>query len=336
MNAQRAELCFGLDIGSTTVKLVVVERQSQDIIWRDYRRHETRQLDVAADMITAAINETGARIGADQLFVTGQGSQVLADDLDVASVHEVNAIVAASRALHPQCRSIIELGGQDAKIVVFRENGEELRRHASMNDKCAGGTGSVIDKLGTKLGFDSEGLRKARFDGLRIHPVAGKCGVFAETDLIGLQKQGVPEDELLASLFDSIVGQNLSVLTRGFTLHPQVLLIGGPHAFFPGLVEAWRAAIPKTWAERDVQVDLSAGIDKQIIVPEGAQDFAALGAVLSGLEEELVSPLFDPEKIRKINDLRRRDLRKKRAGKPLVGSDEELQAFLQAFFFLLF
>ena len=207
MNAQRAELCFGLDIGSTTVKLVVLERETKQILWRDYRRHETQQLGVAADMIQRALEETGAHLGRDQFFVTGQGSQVLADDLGVASVHEVNAVVAATRANYPQCRSIIELGGQDAKIVVFRENGEELRRHASMNDKCAGGTGSVIDKLGTKLGFDREGLRKARFNGLRIHPVAGKCGVFAETDLIGLQKQGVPEDELLASLFDSIVGQ---------------------------------------------------------------------------------------------------------------------------------
>ena len=121
------------------------------------------------------------------------------------------------------------------------------------------------------------------------------------------------------------------MLTRGFTLHPQVLLIGGPHAFFPGLVEAWRAAIPKTWAERKVEVDLSDGIEKHIFVPDGAEDFAALGAVLSGLEEGLQSPLIDPEIIRQINNQRRQELRSQRAGAPLVRNKEELDAFLQAY-----
>ncbi len=172
MNAQRAQLCVGLDIGSTTVKAVAVERHSRQILWRDYRRHETRQLETAAAMLDQLCAETGARPGHDQLFATGTGAGVLADEAGVALVHEVNAVVAATRTYFPDCRSIVELGGQDAKIVVFRENGEELRRHASMNDKCAGGTGSVIDKLGAKLGFDAEGLRSAHHQCLPIHPAA--------------------------------------------------------------------------------------------------------------------------------------------------------------------
>ncbi|MFH1809310.1 MAG: BadF/BadG/BcrA/BcrD ATPase family protein [Pseudomonadota bacterium] len=330
MNAERARLCVGLDIGSTTVKTVVVERASRQILWRDYRRHEARQLDVAADMIERLCAEIGARPGHDQLFVTGSGAQVIAEAAGVPLVHEVNAVVAAARSLYPSCRSIIELGGQDAKIIVFRENGDELRRHASMNDKCAGGTGSVIDKLGMKLGFDEAGLSQAHHAGLRIHPVAAKCGVFAETDLIGLQKQGVPEDELLASLFDAIVMQNLAVLTRGFTLLPDVLLVGGPHAFIPGMVEAWREAIPRTWSEREVGIagDTAA---QHILVPDGAHDFAALGAILAGLEDGVSGALLTPTAMRRLVETQRQVARTQYLGEPLVVDDAELKAFHAAY-----
>jgi len=326
MNARRAKLCVGLDVGSTTVKAVVLERSSRQILWRSYRRHETRQLEVAEAMLEDLCRETGAQPGRDSIFLTGTGGQVIAEATDTAYVQEVNAVSTAARELFPECRSIVELGGQDAKIIIFREQGGELRRHASMNDKCAGGTGAVVDKLGAKLGFDAAGLRAARYAGLRIHPVAGKCGVFAETDLIGLQKQGVPEDELLASLYDAIVLQNLSVLTRGFTLQPQVLLIGGPHAFLPGLVEAWRHAIPRTWRERGIDVD-AAELPRQIAVPDGAEDFAALGAVLAGLEEERDSRLLAPAAIQRLATQQRVTARTRQVGPPLVADRVELDAF---------
>ena len=102
-----------------------------------------------------------------------------------------------------------------------------------MNDKCAGGTGAVIDKINAKLRIPADQLCDMGYDGIKLHPVAGKCGVFAETDINCLQKMGVPPDELMASLFDAIVGQNLSVLTRGNTLRPHVLLLGGPNTLHP-------------------------------------------------------------------------------------------------------
>src|SRR6476620_12600803 len=114
-----------------------------------------------------------------------------------------------------------------------------------MNDKCAGGTGAVIDKINAKLKIPADELCNQGYHGIRLHPVAGKCGVFAETDINGLQKQGVPARELMASLFESIVQQNLAVLTRGHTLRPVVLLLGGPNFYIKSMMDCWRVNIPK-------------------------------------------------------------------------------------------
>ena len=124
------------------------------------------------------------------------------------------------------------------------------------------------------------------YNGIKLHPVAGKCGVFAETDINGLQKQGIPPDQLMASLFDAIVLQNLTVLTRGHTLRPHVLLLGGPNSFIRGMKEAWQQNIPRTWEERKVQLPEGAKPEELIKVPENAQYFAALGAVEFGKDEE--------------------------------------------------
>src|SRR6185295_9390563 len=148
--------------------------------------------------------------------------------------------------------SVIALGCQDAKIIVVKpdlESGKK-KKIPSRNDKCAGGTGAVIDKINAKLKIPGEHLCDMGYRGLKLHPVAGKCGVFAETDVNGLQKQGVPPDELMASLFESIIQQNLSVLTRGNTLRPKVLLLGGPNTYIRGMVECWRNNIPIVWKER--------------------------------------------------------------------------------------
>ena len=149
--------------------------------------------------------------------------------------------------MHPEVYSVIELGGQDAKIIVFKDDNESGRKKKipSMNDKCAGGTGAVIDKINAKLKIPAAELGDQGYHGIKLHKVAGKCGVFAETDINGLQKVGTPPDQLMASLFDAIVLQNLSVLTRGHTLRPHVLLLGGPNTFIRGMREAWQANIPK-------------------------------------------------------------------------------------------
>src|SRR5262249_22996925 len=182
----------------------------------------------------------------------------------------------------------VEVGGQDAKIIVFKPDPETGRKKKipSMNDKCAGGTGAVIDKINAKLKIPASELCQQGYLGIKLHKVAGKCGVFAETDINGLQKEGTPSDELMASLFDAIVLQNLTVLTRGHTLRPHVLLLGGPNTFIRGMREAWQHNIPKMWAERGVEVPAGESPETLIKTPDNAQYFAALGALEFGKDED--------------------------------------------------
>jgi activator of 2-hydroxyglutaryl-CoA dehydratase/predicted nucleotide-binding protein (sugar kinase/HSP70/actin superfamily) len=292
-------LMIGLDIGSTTVKFVVVDPRSDEILLQDYQRHDTRQPEKTLEMLLAierafpAVPHSAFRV-----FATGSGGAGLARHVGAKFVQEVNAVSLAVEHLFPDVQSVVELGGQDAKIIIFKtdephsadgkidgKKGGKKRKIPSMNDKCAGGTGAVIDKINAKLKIPSDRLCEMGYDGIRLHPVAGKCGVFAETDINGLQKQGVPAGELMASLFDSIVLQNLSVLTRGHTLRPRVLLLGGPNCYIKGMRECWRHHLPLLWQERQVAVPSDARAEDLVIVPEHAQYFAALGAVRFGKAE---------------------------------------------------
>src|SRR5262247_79820 len=278
----------GLDVGSTTVKAVVVDEASDRIIWSDYQRHETKQPEKTLEFLKRMEAELSLCHDNCRVFMTGSGGSALASLVGGKFVQEVTAVSLAVEKLHPQVNSVVELGGQDAKIIVFKEDPESGRKKKipSMNDKCAGGTGAVIDKINAKLRIPVEELGDQGYLGIKLHKVAGKCGVFAETDINGLQKEGTPSDELMASLFDAIVLQNLTVLTRGHTLRPHVLLLGGPNTFIRGMKEAWQHNIPKTWKERGVEVPTGESPQSLIKVPANAQYFAALGAVQFGRDEE--------------------------------------------------
>ena len=214
----------------------------------------------------------------------------LVSKLGAKFVQEVNAVCLAVEKVHPAAGSVIELGGQDAKIIVFKEDPETGRKKKipSMNDKCAGGTGAVIDKINAKLRIPAQELCDQGYDNIKLHHVAGKCGVFAETDINGLQKQGIPTSELMASLFEAIIGQNLSVLTRGHTLRPEVILLGGPNTYIRGMREAWQHHIPRMWKEREVPVPDGVDPKTLIVVPQNAQYYAALGAVEYGDRKSVV------------------------------------------------
>jgi activator of 2-hydroxyglutaryl-CoA dehydratase/predicted nucleotide-binding protein (sugar kinase/HSP70/actin superfamily) len=197
-----------------------------------------------------------------------------------------------------------------------------------MNDKCAGGTGAVIDKINAKLRIPSEELCNQGYHGLKLHPVAGKCGVFAETDINSLQKMGVPKDELMASLFEAIVGQNLAVLTRGNTLRPVVLLLGGPNTYVRGMTEAWKHNIPKIWEERNYP--LPEGVDPRdlITVPKNAQYFAAIGAVEFGRQEEPGIGIYKgTTDLEYYINFGRLEEKKKKGAAGLSRSANELEAF---------
>ena len=288
MSEMNDRLCIGLDVGSTTVKVVVVDPATDEIVWQDYQRHDTKQPEKTLELLRRIEDEFLLPPENHRIFVTGSGGHALTPRIGAKFVQEVNAVSLAVERLHPDAGSVIELGGQDAKIIIFKEDPETGKKQKipSMNDKCAGGTGAVIDKINSKLRIPPQELCNQGHAGIKLHPVAGKCGVFAETDINSLQKMGVPRDQLMASLFEAIVGQNLSVLTRGNTLRPEVLLLGGPNTYIRGMVEAWRHNIPQVWEERNYP--LPAGVDpKELIkVPENAQYFAAIGAVQFGKQEE--------------------------------------------------
>src|SRR5205814_6846364 len=285
---QQNKFMVGLDVGSTTVKAVVVNAATDEILWQDYQRHETKQPEKTLEFLKRMEKDAGISRHNTRMFLTGSGGGGIAEQIGAKFVQEVTAVSLAVEKLHPEVYSVVELGGQDAKIIVFKDDDESGRKKKipSMNDKCAGGTGAVIDKINAKLKIPVAELANQGYHKIKLHKVAGKCGVFAETDINGLQKTGTPPDELMASLFEAIVLQNLSVLTRGHTLRPHVLLLGGPNSFIRGMREAWQANIPRMWKERKVEIPEGSKPEDLIKVPGNAQYFAALGAVEFGKDED--------------------------------------------------
>jgi predicted CoA-substrate-specific enzyme activase len=323
-----------LDVGSTTVKAIVVDAATDTTIWQDYQRHETRQPEKCLEFLKRMEADTGISSENTRIFITGSGGGTIAEMVGAKFVQEVHAVSLAVEKLHPEVYSVIELGGQDAKIIVFKDDEETGRKKKipSMNDKCAGGTGAVIDKINAKVKIPAAELANQGYHGIKLHKVAGKCGVFAETDINGLQKTGTPPDELMASLFEAIVLQNLSVLTRGHTLRPHVLLLGGPNGFIRGMREAWQANIPRMWKERKVEIPEGVKPEDLIKVPENAQYFAALGSVEFGKDEEPeVGRYLGTEKLSYYIDYGRAEEKAAAGGKGLISDESEFGLFKSAY-----
>jgi activator of 2-hydroxyglutaryl-CoA dehydratase/predicted nucleotide-binding protein (sugar kinase/HSP70/actin superfamily) len=332
-------LLIGVDVGSTTVKAVVLDPDTMEIIWSDYQRHNTKQPEKTLELLEAieAAFPLSLR-GSWRVFMTGSGSGPLCKPTGAKFVQEVNAVTLAVERLHPDVMSVIELGGQDAKIIMFTcaklPNGEDGEKIAvpSMNDKCASGTGATIDKCMIKAGMPIEEVGKLHFDDTKLHHVAAKCGVFAETDIVNLVKSGIPACEVLCSLADAIVLQNLSVLTRGNTLKHKVLLLGGPNTYLPFLQECWRKRIPETWEERGYDYPKDIPIEELIFVPDNAEYYAAFGACAFGLyEADNVGVYQGTAGLREYMDSGRKERLAETAGPPLVESPEEIDEFRELY-----
>jgi activator of 2-hydroxyglutaryl-CoA dehydratase/predicted nucleotide-binding protein (sugar kinase/HSP70/actin superfamily) len=326
-------LAIGMDVGSTTVKAAVVNPVNKEILWSDYQRHQTKQPEKMLELLTAikAAFPTDTRF---RIFLTGSGSGPLCEPSGGKFVQEVNAVTLAVERLHPDVGSVIELGGQDAKIIMFKndEGTGGKTATASMNDKCASGTGATIDKCFLKVNAPPEMVTTLRFDDSKLHHVAAKCGVFAETDIVNLIKSGIPAKEVLCSLADAIVMQNLSVLTRGGTLKPRVLLLGGPNTYLPFLQDCWRLRIPQVWRERQFAFPEDVPIEELIFVPKNAELYAAFGAVLYGLhEDESVGWLAPLEQLEEYITKGRKARLGETAGPPLSKNEIELNEFREAY-----
>lgn len=336
---KNADLVIGMDVGSTTVKAVVVHPATREVLWHDYQRHQTRQPETVLAFLERMIDVFPPQpIDRWRIFLTGSGASPLCGPTGGLFVQEVNAVTLAVEHVHPDVLSVIELGGQDAKIIFFKPDRATGQKSAaaSMNDKCASGTGATIDKCLIKVGAAPGFAESLRFDARKLHHVAAKCGVFAETDIVNLVKAGIPQDEVLNSLADAIVLQNLSVLTRGSTLRPKVLLLGGPNTYLPFLRDCWRLRIPETWRDRGIDVPAGVPIEELIFVPPQAELYAAIGAAYYGLAQDAESPEV-AGRLRPLDDLHafittgRRARLGERAGPPLSRSEEETRQFVERY-----
>ena len=311
---------LGLDVGSTTVKAVLLDDENM-IRWQRYERHRTRQLDKVMDFF-ALIREN---FGDPDLhvFTTGSGGKQVARLMGVRHYQEVNALGTAVEHLHQNIASVFELGGQDSKYITWRgSNG----RFVAMNDRCAGGTGATIDRILLKLCITQRSLLDIAYDPQMLYPVAGKCGVFAETDLNSLQKQGVATEALLLSLFQAIVEQNLTVLARGHMPVPPLLLLGGPNVFFPALRGTWQARLESLWQERDIAFDRDA-----VRVPHNALYYGALGTALLRASIESGEPAIGcstfMDRIAESREKGNPEGTLKSGGPPLLHTEEERRHF---------
>ncbi|MDR0502502.1 MAG: acyl-CoA dehydratase activase-related protein [Treponema sp.] len=270
----------GLDVGSMTVKCILFNEENR-VLWKEYRRHNGHQKDCVRDFlfhINEEFPEAKLRIA-----ITGSGSRTLKEALDAQFIQEVNALTLAVETYIPGANSVIELGGQDAKVILWK--GDKNNRHTItyMNDKCAGGTGSTIDKIMSKIGISQEDAAKITLKKKQIHHIAAKCGVFAETDVVGLLKAGVSREEIFVSLCSAIVKQNIEVLVHGNVLADKVLLLGGPNTYIPVLRDLWREQIAETWKIHGFSPSES-GMREAVFLPDDSQYFAAIGAVLFARE----------------------------------------------------
>ncbi len=330
INPRTDTVMVGIDVGSTTVKAVVVDPQTKQILWADYQRHQTKQPEFVQSFLER-IEACFPNVAKPEIrmFMTGSGAGPICEHIGAKFVQEVNAVTLAVETNHPDVGSVVELGGQDAKIIIFKE-GKDGGKTAltSMNDKCASGTGATIDKCFIKVGLPAEEVQKIVWDDSKLHHVAAKCGVFAETDIVNLIKSGIPSNEIMCSLADAIVMQNLSVLTRGNTLRSKVLLLGGPNTYLGFLKACWRQRIPQTWEDRGYKYDKTVPIEELIITPDNSQYYAAYGAVLFGMYEPAHVGLYTglPGLVEFIAHGRKSKLGES-AGPPLVKHEDEVTEF---------
>ena len=263
----------GIDVGSTTVKLVILDSR-QNLVFGKYRRHHAHTLDVAAQLL----QEAKESLGDCELRIktTGSGAINLGKALGIGFVQEVVAVATALQTVAPQTDVAIELGGEDAKIIYFRGGLEER-----MNGVCAGGTGSFIDQMAALLQTDAEGLNQAASHYEHIYPIAARCGVFAKTDIQPLINEGATKEDLAASVLQAVVNQTISGLACGKPIRGCVAFLGGPLHFMTELKKAFIRTLKLT--------------PENVVDPENSHLFAAMGAALESgdAQPRLIGDLID-------------------------------------------
>ena len=282
--AEPAPLHIGIDVGSTTVKLAILD-MANDVKFSVYRRHHA---DVRATIVEV-LSEAAADFGDKRMTIaiTGSGGLLLAQWLGIEFVQEVIASKTAVETFIPATDVAIELGGEDAKIIYF-DQGIEQR----MNGTCAGGTGAFIDQMAALLNTDAGGLNELAREATTIYPIASRCGVFAKTDVQPLLNEGARKEDIAASIFQSVVTQTISGLACGRPIRGHVAFLGGPLQYLPELRKRFYETL---------ELD-----DEHIIVPENAHLFVASGCAIAGaasetVKAELLSDVLD--RLKNLGDI---------------------------------
>ena len=266
MNSSSKTYRLGIDIGSTTVKIAVID-EANNIIFSDYERHFANIQETLQGLLTKAVNE----LGEFDVYpvITGSGGLTLAKHLEVPFTQEVVAVSTALQDYAPQTDVAIELGGEDAKIIYFT-NGIDQR----MNGICAGGTGSFIDQMASLLQTDASGLNEYAKNYKSIYPIAARCGVFAKSDIQPLINDGATKEDLAASIFQAVVNQTISGLACGKPIRGNVAFLGGPLHFLSELKAAFVRTLSLT--------------PEQTIAPDHSHLFAAVGSAMNYKEDVCV------------------------------------------------
>jgi predicted CoA-substrate-specific enzyme activase len=292
----------GLDVGSTTVKIVVLNKQEK-IIYSKYQRHFSDIKSTIADLLSEAYNRfKDCDI---TIVVTGSGGLALSKWLCIPFMQEVVASTYAIENIIPRTNVAIELGGEDAKIIYF-DGGIDQR----MNGTCAGGTGAFIDQMASLLQTDAIGLNDLAKSYKTIYPIAARCGVFAKTDIQPLLNEGAAKEDIAVSIFQSVVNQTISGLACGRPIKGNVAFLGGPLYFLSELRKRFVETLKLT--------------EQQIVFPKDSQLFVAIGAAMASEGEEVISFEKLNAQLPKLKEVSSHEIQRLQ---PLFSNQEELQRF---------
>ncbi len=259
--ANRTVFSGGIDIGSTTAKTVILDGSGTPI-FTDYRRHDARIRQSISEVFHNILRDLGDITIT--LNITGSAGMGLSERLHIPFIQEVIASSEVARRFHPDVRTLLDIGGEDSKLIFFDGRG---RSDIRMNGNCAGGTGAFIDQMAVLLGVPCEDLNSIAEQRECIHTIASRCGVFAKTDVQALMSRGISKPDIAASVFDAVALQSINTLARGFDPEPKVLFSGGPLTFLPMLRNALRSRMGL--------------MEEDVVVPAYPELFAAKGAALS-------------------------------------------------------
>lgn len=252
---------MGIDFGSTTAKAVVVDNENHPVYTR-YQRHNADIMPLLYQFLSDAKNQLGDIELS--LAITGSVGMGISERIEIPFVQEVIAASRFIRTLHPDISTLIDIGGEDAKIVYLKPDGTADLR---MNGNCAGGTGAFIDQMAILLGVDTHELDRLAAEATHLHPIASRCGVFSKTDVQNLISKNVSKADIAASIFHAVAVQTVVTLSHGYEIKPKILFCGGPLSFIPSLRKAF--------------INYLKINDTDIVVPENGELIPAFGTALS-------------------------------------------------------